>query len=166
MNETIIKLKDTIGLGTDEIEHLCEDAQWDVDVLKERVWFFAAAHKGHDVPYDMAATRLANEHARGVLANVLAGSPDNSAAVKEVIVDINNLDKTPKVIINTPAKFAEACEVLAGCKTNIMVSDIGGRLITMIDSNDRVDQYQGSTPYLIELCTVRQRIAKFIKEGK
>ena len=161
MNEPI-SIKDYIDLESDEIKGLREDAETDIDVLKEHVTFFVATRED----YDMAAERLANEHARGVLANILAGSEANSAAVAEVIVDINNLDKTPEIIINTPEKFAEAREVLAGCKTNIMVSDIGGRLVTMIASDDRVDQYQGSDPYLIELCAVRQRIAKFIKEGK
>lgn len=161
MNEPI-SIKDYIDIESDEIKGLREDAETDIDVLKEHVTFFVATRED----YDMAAERLANEHARGVLANILAGSEANSAAVAEVIVDINNLDKTPEIIINTPEKFAEAREVLAGCKTNIMVSDIGGRLVTMIASDDRVDQYQGSDPYLIELCAVRQRIAKFIKEGK
>lgn len=165
MNEPI-SIKDYIDLESDEIKGLREDAEYDVDVLEERITLFAPTRKEHDIPYNMAAERLANEHARGVLANILAGSESNSAAVAEVIVDINNLGKTPKVIINTPEKFAEAREVLAGCKTNIMVNDIDGRLITMIDGNDRVDPYQGSTPYLTELCAVRQRIAKFVKEGK
>lgn len=35
MNETIIKLKDIIGLGTDEIERLREDAETDVDHITE-----------------------------------------------------------------------------------------------------------------------------------
>ena len=161
MNEHI-SIKDYIDLESDEIKGLREDAETDIDVLKEHVTFFVATRED----YDMAAERLANEHARGVLANILAGSEANSAAVAEVIVDINNLDELPKIVVCDPEKFAEAREVLAGCKTNIMVSDIGGRLITMIASDDRVDQYQGSDPYLIELCAVRQRIAKFIKEGK
>lgn len=161
MNEPI-SIKDYIDIESDEIKGLREDAETDIDVLKQHTTFCTADRED----YDMAAERLANEHARGVLANILAGSEANSAAVAEVIVDINNLGKTPEVIINTPEKFAEAREVLTGCKTNIMVSDIDGRLITMIDGNDRVDPYQGSNPHLIELCAVRQRIAKFIKEGK
>lgn len=165
MNE-IITIKDYIDLESDEIKGLREDAEYDVGVLKERIMLLDTANKGHDIGYDMAAKRLANEHARGLLANVLAGSEANSAAVDEVIVDINNLDELPKIVIYDPEKFAEAREVLAGCKKNIMVSDIDGRHITMIDSDDRVDPYQGSNPRLIELCAVRQRIAKFIKEGK
>lgn len=161
MNETI-SIKDYIDLESDEIKGLRENAETDVDVLKEHTTFYTADRED----YDMAAERLANEHARGVLANILAGSEANSAAVEEVIVDINNLDELPKIIICDPEKFTEAREVLAGCKTNIMVSDIDGRHITMIDSDDRVDPYQGSNPHLIELCAVRQRIAKFIKEGK
>ena len=161
MNE-IITIKDYIDLESDGIKGLRENAETDIDVLKEHTTFHTADRED----YDMAAERLANEHARGVLANILAGSEANSAAVDEVIVDINNLDELPKVVVCDPEKFAEAREVLAGCKKNIMVSDIDGRHITMIDSDDRVDPYQGSNLRLIELCAVRQRIAKFIKEGK
>lgn len=161
MNEAIT-IKDFINLESEEIKRLREDAETDVDVLKEYTTFFTADRED----YDLAAERLANEHARGVLANILAGSEANNAAVDEVVVDTKNLDELPRVIIRGPEKFAEAREVLAGCVADIMVSDADGRHITMIDNTDRVDQYMGSNPRLIELCAVRQRIAKFVKEGK
>ena len=166
MNETIIRLKDIIGLGTDEIEHLREEAEWDVGVLKERVAFFAAANNGHDVPYDKAAERLANEHARGLLANVLAGSRTNEAAIKEVVIDINNLDKTPEVVISTPKKFAEFRELFGETgEATIYVCDAHSCYDLLIDGGQRVDE--AYVDRITELrVSIAKRIAKFVKEGK
>jgi len=162
MNDAIIKLKGIIGLGTDEIERLREDAECDVDVLKEHVTFFVATRED----YDMAAERLANEHARGVLANVLAGSQANSAAVKEVRIDLKNLDKIPEVIINTPEKFAEVREIFGETGNgSIYVCDPNGRYDTLIDGEQRVDEsYVDHTTEL--RVRIAKRIARFVKEGK
>ena len=162
MNETIIKLKDIIGLGTDEIERLREDAETDVDVLKEHATFFVATRED----YDLAAERLANEHARGVLANVLAGSQANSAAIKEVCIDLSNLGKTPEVIINTPEKFAEVREIFGetGIGT-IYVCDHRGRYDMLLDGEQRVDESYAD--HITEVrVSIAKRIAKFVKEGK
>ena len=166
MNETIIKLKDIIGLGTDEIEHLCEDAQIDIDVLEERVTYFAAASKEHDEIYDMATERLANEHARGLLANVLDGSHANEAAIKEVVIDINNLDKTPEVIINTPEKFSEFRKIFGETGSAfISVRGTHGCCDLMINGDQRVDESYVNTITEMRV-NIAKRIAKFIKEGK
>ena len=166
MNETIIRLKDIIGLGTDEIERLREDAEYDVGVLEERIMLLDATNKEHDVPYDMAAKRLANEHARGLLANVLAGNQANEAAIKEVVIDINNLDKTPEVIISTPEKFAEFREIFGETgEATMYVCDTHSIYDLLLDGGQRVDE--SYTDHITEMrVTIAKRIAKFIKEGK
>lgn len=166
MNKTIIKLKDIIGLGTDEIEHLRKDAEYDVGVLKERIMLLDATNNGHDVPYDKAAERLANEHARGLLANVLAGNRTNEAAIEEVVIDINNLDKTPEVVIRTPKKFAEFRELFGETgEATIYVCDAHSCFDLLIDGGQRVDE--SYTDRITETrVSIAKRIAKFVKEGK
>ena len=114
----------------------------------------------------MAAKRLANEHARGLLANVLAGNHANEAAINEVVIDIEDFDKTPEVIINTPEKFVEFREIFGETGSAfISVRDTHGCCDLMIDGDQRVDE-----SYVNNITEMRvniaKRIAKFIKEGK
>ena len=166
MNEPIINLKDIIGLDTDEIKHLRKDAEYDVGVLEERIMLLDATNKGHDIGYDMAAKRLANEHVRGLLANVLASGQADSAAIKEVRIDLDDLGKTPEVIINTPETFAELREIFGITGTGtIYVCDHYGRYDMLLDGEQRVDE--SYTNHITELrVSISKRIAKFIKEGK
>lgn len=162
MNNAIIKLKDIIGLGTDEIERLREDAECDIDVLKQHVTFFTAGRED----YDMAAERLAGERARGLLANAIAGSQANLAAIKEVVIDLKDLDKVPEVVVNTPEKFAEAREIFGeSANTGIYICDKTGRYDMVLDAEQRVDD--SYVDRITELWVrIAKRLARFVKEGE
>ena len=114
----------------------------------------------------MAAKRLANEHVRGLLANVLASGQADSAAIKEVRIDLDDLGKTPEVIINTPKTFAELREIFGITGTGtIYVCDHYGRYDMLLDGEQRVDE--SYTNHITELrVSIAKRIAKFVKEGK